>query len=75
MDNPIVQLALLSQKLFKESIVTEVIAVEGKSHNPVVTVQITLPNNQVFKATSGNKKDAKQLAATLALMELNKATE
>ena len=72
MNNPIVELALLSQKLFKESIVTEVVSVEGKSHIPVITVQITLPNKQVFKATSGSKKVAKQLAATNALLELNK---
>lgn len=72
MNNPIIELALLSQKLFKESIVTKLVSVEGKPHIPVVTVQITLPNNQVFTATSSSQKEAKQLAAISALLELNK---
>lgn len=70
--NPIVELSVFCQKTFKKSIITNVIKIEGPDHCPVITVQILLPDGRIFYGEGSNKKNAKQQAATLALIELAK---
>lgn len=68
--NPIVELAELCQRKFRESIVTRVIGKEGEDHLPTITVEIELPNGKVYQASGSNQKIAKQFAAMKALEEL-----
>lgn len=70
MTNPIVELAELCQRKFRESMVTKVIGKEGADHNPTITVEIDLPNGKVYTASGTNQKVAKQKAAEKALSEL-----
>ena len=70
MTNPIVELAELCQRKFRESMVTRVIGKEGADHNPTITVEIELPNGKVYTASGINQKVAKQKAAEKALAEL-----
>lgn len=70
MTNPIVELAELCQRKFRESMVTRVIGKEGADHNPTITVEIELPNGKVYTASGINQKFAKQKAAEKALAEL-----
>lgn len=66
-ENPIVKLGETVQKLYGGSIKTEVLDVVGKSHNPVVTVRVTLPDGASFEASGMNQKEAKKIAAVEAL--------
>lgn len=70
MENPIIQLAELVQKQSGLNIETKVTGKTGADHMPIVSVEIKLPNGQVFKATGSNKRIAKQKAAEKALEEL-----
>lgn len=70
MNNPIVELAEYCQSVFKQSILTEVLGKTGPDHNPVVEVQITLPDSTEFIAKGANQKIAKQTAAIKALAYL-----
>lgn len=70
MTNPIVVLSEAVQRKFKQSLVTRVIDKSGPDHQPVITVEIELPNGQVYQASGANQKVAKQIAAEKALSEL-----
>ena len=67
MDNPIVELSELVQRLTGKNIVTRVLSKSGPDHNPVITVEIELPDGAVYQAEGANKKVAKQEAAKIAL--------
>lgn len=70
MENPVVELAQLCQKNFRESILTEVIGSTGPCHCPVISVKITLPNGDFYEASGINKREAKKAAARKALEDL-----
>ena len=70
MKNPIVELAELCQRKFRDSMVTRVIGKQGADHNPIITVEIELPNGKVYQASGLNQKAAKQTAAEKALSEM-----
>jgi hypothetical protein len=63
----VVRLNEISQKQWGHSIITRVESVEGKPHEPVVTVSIKLPSGIIFKASGKNQKAAKEQAAKEAL--------
>lgn len=69
--NPITELAEKCQRIFRDSILTEVLDVSGPDHNPQVTVCITLPNGDTFTEVGSNQKLAKRKAALLALVSLS----
>ena len=68
--NPIIELAEKIQKRFGANIETRVINKTGADHCPVITVEIELPNGEIFTASGKNKKEAKQKAARKALESL-----
>ena len=68
--NPIVELAEKIQKRFGANIETRVINKTGADHCPVITVEIELPNGDIFTASGINQKEAKQKAAREALESL-----
>ena len=68
--NPIVELAELVQRQYGKNIETRVINKTGADHCPVITVEIELPNGEIFTASGKNKKEAKQKAAREALESL-----
>lgn len=65
--NPIIELSLVCQKLYKSNIETFVIDKSGPDHEPVITVKIVLPNGKEYTASGKNKAEAKQAAAIEAL--------
>jgi len=65
--NPIVTLSEICQKRFGRNIETKVLDKVGADHSPTVTVSITLPNGNVYRAAGGNKRIAKRKAAEEAL--------
>ena len=69
MNNKIVELAEKCQRIFRESMVTRVTAKTGADHNPTITVEIELPNGNVYTASGMNQKMAKQEAAQKALLD------
>jgi hypothetical protein len=69
--NPVVELSELVQKRYGESIQTRVTGTNGSSHNPIVSVEIELPNGDVFKASAANQRLAKQKAAQTAILTLH----
>ena len=70
MENPIVGLSELCQKKYRENIITEVLGSTGPSHCPVITVRITLPNQDYYEASGINQREAKKAAARKALENL-----
>lgn len=68
--NPIIELAELVQRQYGKNIETRVINKTGADHCPVITVEIELPNGDIFTASGKNKKEAKQKAAREALESL-----
>ncbi len=70
--NPITELNLYCQKVYRKSITTKVVKIEGEPHIPTITVEIRLPNGEVYKETASNQKIAKQLAAEKALQKILK---
>lgn len=68
--NPIIELAELCQKKFRANIETRVINKVGADHCPVISVEIELPNGDIFTASGNNQKEAKQKAAREALKSL-----
>lgn len=68
--NPIVELAEKIQKRFGANIETRVTNKVGADHCPVISVEIELPNGEIFTASGINQKEAKQKAAKEALMSL-----
>jgi len=68
--NPIVELAEKIQKRFGANIETRVTGKTGADHCPVITVEIELPNGDIFTASGINQKEAKQKAAREALESL-----
>ena len=69
MYNIVSLLGELCQKRFGLNIETRVVSVTGPPHTPTVLIEIKLPNDKVYKATGSNKKEAKQRAASMALVE------
>ena len=65
----ITKLAQLCQKKFGANLITEVLSTIGMSHDPVVSVRITLPNKRVYEASGKNQKLAKIEACKKALAE------
>lgn len=65
--NPIIELNELCQAKFGDSITSEVLGKTGPDHCPTVSVVITLPTGEEFKASGSNKRVAKQSAAIEAL--------
>jgi dsRNA-specific ribonuclease len=70
--NPIVELAEKIQKRFGANIETRVTNKVGADHCPVISVEIELPNGEIFTASGKNKKEAKQKAAEIALKGFGK---
>jgi dsRNA-specific ribonuclease len=68
--NPIVELAEKIQKRFGANIETRVTNKVGADHCPVISVEIELPNGEIFTASGINQKEAKQKAAREALESL-----
>ena len=68
--NPIIELAEKIQKRFGANIETRVTGKTGADHCPVITVEIELPNGEIFTASGINQKEAKQKAAREALESL-----
>ena len=68
--NPIVELAELVQRQYGKNIETRVTGKTGADHCPVITVEIELPNGDIFTASGINQKEAKQKAAREALESL-----
>jgi len=68
--NPIIELAELVQRQYGKNIETRVTGKTGADHCPVITVEIELPNGEIFTASGINKKEAKQKAAREALESL-----
>jgi dsRNA-specific ribonuclease len=68
--NPIVELAEKIQKRFGANIETRVINKVGADHCPVISVEIELPNGEIFTASGINQKEAKQKAAREAIESL-----
>ena len=68
--NPIVKLSELCQKKFKESLMTRVVNKIGADHNPVIEVEIILPDGKVYTGYGSNQKIAKQKAAKDALNDI-----
>lgn len=68
--NPIVELAEKIQKRFGANIETRVTNKVGADHCPVISVEIELPNGDIFTASGINQKEAKQKAAKEALASL-----
>ena len=69
MNNPIIELSERCQRMFRESMVTRVVGKTGADHNPTITVEIELPNGNVYTASGMNQKIAKQEAAEKALLD------
>lgn len=67
MENPIIKLSELCQRIFGENIQTRVISKQGADHCPTIWVEIELPNGDIYKASGNNQKIAKQKAASEAL--------
>lgn len=68
--NPIVELGEKCQKRFGASIETRVTNKVGADHCPIISVEIELPNGEIFTASGINQKEAKQKAAREALESL-----
>jgi len=68
--NPIVELGEKCQKRFGASMETRVTNKVGADHCPVISVEIELPNGEIFTASGINQKEAKQKAAREALESL-----
>jgi len=68
--NPIIELAELVQRQYGKNIETRVTGKTGADHCPVITVEIELPNGEIFTAAGINQKEAKQKAAREALESL-----
>jgi hypothetical protein len=68
--NPIVELAEKIQKRFGANIETRVTNKVGADHSPIISVEIELPNGDIFTASGINQKEAKQKAAREALESL-----
>lgn len=69
MENPIIKLSEAVQEMYGQNIETRVVSKTGADHCPNITVEIELPNGDIYEATAGNKREAKQLAAQKALDE------
>ncbi len=65
--NPVVVLNELVQRVYKQSITTQVVSMTGPKHQPTVTVTITLPKGSTFTAEGKNQRVARQRAAAVAL--------
>ena len=65
--NPIILLNEKCQRMFGESILTKIVGKTGPDHMPTITVSIETPNEEVFTASGGSQKEAKQAAARIAL--------
>lgn len=65
--NPIVILAEKCQAEYRANITTKVVNKVGEDHRPTITVEIELPNGNVYRASGANQKIAKQKAAEIAL--------
>ncbi len=65
--NPITELAEAIQAKYGANIETRVVSKRGSDHNPTITVEIELPNGDIYKASGSNKRIAKRLAAEKAL--------
>ena len=70
MGNPIIDLAETVQGVYGESIITRVTGKTGPDHNPIVSVEIELPDGRIFSAQGINQRMAKQDAAKKALADL-----
>ena len=68
--NPIVLLGEKCQKIFGKSMVTRVVDKVGEDHCPIISIEIELPNGEIFSASGINQKEAKQKAAKIALESL-----
>ena len=66
---PIVELATKIQKRYGENITSRIVDISGEPHCPIVTVEIELPNGDVYQASDMNKKLAKNKAAKEALLK------
>ena len=69
----IVRLSEAVQENTGENIVTRVIGKTGADHQPSVSVEIKLPDGDVYTAAGKNKKEAKNKAAIEALKVLEVA--
>jgi len=69
--NPITELAEKIQSIYGANIQTRVISKTGADHNPTITIEIELPNGDIYKASGSNKRIAKRLAAEKALEDLD----
>ena len=65
--NPIIKLAEICQKVYGKNIETKVTGKKGADHMPTVSVAITLPNGNIYRASGSNKRIAKRAAAENAL--------
>jgi hypothetical protein len=65
--NPIVVLSELIQRQYGKNIETRIIGKTGADHEPVISVEIELPDGKIFEASGNNKRIAKQKAAEKAL--------
>ena len=70
--DPVIELGLFCQKMFKANITTTLISKQGSSHNPTIKMEVKLPNGRTFTAIGPNKRIAKRKAAQKAIDELNK---
>lgn len=68
--NPIVELVEKCQKKYGSNIKTKVVSKVGFDHCPVITVEIKMPDGEIFTASGANQKEAKKAAAILALNKL-----
>jgi len=68
--NPIVELSEFCQQYFGRNIETRVVGKTGSDHNPIITVEVELPDGRIFTASGMNQKLAKQKASENALLKL-----
>jgi len=68
--NPIVELSEFCQQQFGRNIETRVVGKTGSCHNPIITVEVELPDGRIFTASGMNQKLAKQTAAENALLKI-----
>jgi len=68
--NPIVELSEFCQQQWGRNIETRVVGKTGSDHNPIITVEVELPDGRIFTASCMNQKLAKQKASENALLKL-----
>ena len=68
-ENPVTELNLRVQKQYRESIVFNKLSKEGEDHNPICTVELSLPNGKTYTGIGGSFKRANTDASKKALAE------